>query len=369
MKVTCTQENLSRALSIVSQAVGSDTTLPVLANVLLQTEGGRLKLSATDLETGISVFIGGKVEKEGTVTVPAKLLAEYVRSLSTSNVKLETKEKTLHLKAGSHTASLNGIDPDEFPLIPKIEDKEICAVDATEFAKSVERTAFAAANDESRPELAGVFMSFSKDMIQMAATDSYRLAESIVTGAEIKSSKAQNVIVPAKTLSELTHIIGEEANGKLKISLSDNQMMFQYNDANLVTRLVEGQFPDYKAIIPDSFQTESVFARDDLLQNIKVTGLFSREGANDIRFEFNTPAGETSLYAASSQVGKNSSKVKGKIKGDTSQAVFNYRYLLDGLAGIKSEKVKFDTNGSSGPGVLRPTDSKDYTYVVMPIKQ
>ncbi len=369
MKVTCTQENLSRALSIASQAVGTDTTLPVLANVLLQTENGRLKLSATDLETGISVLIGGKVEAEGTVTVPAKLLAEYVRSLSTENVKLESKENKLHLKAGSYTASLNGIDPDEFPLIPKIKDKEICVVDAQSFATGVERTAFAAASDESRPELAGVYITLGKNSITMAATDSYRLAESVVEGVEMKASKQQSVIVPAKTLAELTHIIGEESNGKLKISLSENQMMFQYNDASLVTRLVEGQFPDYKAIIPDSFQTEAGFKRDELLQNIKVTGLFSREGANDIRFEFNLPAKETSLYAASSQVGKNSSKLKGKLKGETSQSVFNYRYLIDGLAGIKSEEVRFDTNGSSGPGVLRPSGSKEYTYVVMPIKQ
>ncbi|MFC1721834.1 DNA polymerase III subunit beta [Patescibacteria group bacterium] len=368
MKVVCTQENLSRALAIVSQAVGTDTTLPVLANVLLQTEEGRLKLSATDLETGISIFIGGKVESEGIVTIPAKLLAEYIRSLPPDNINLSAKDNILKLSAGTFSASLNGIDPDEFPLIPKIKNKEICTVDAKEFAEGVTRTTFAAASDESRPELAGVFLVFDEDNIQMAATDSYRLAESVIDKASRKGKK-QTAIVPAKTLSELTHILGEDIEGKLVISLSDNQMMFQYGDASLVTRLVEGQFPDYKQIIPDSFQTEAIFERQELLQNIKVTGLFSREGANDIRCEFNTANKETSLYAASSQVGKNTSQVKGKLKGETSQAVFNYRYLLDGLAGMKSQEVEFSTNGSSGPGVLKPVGSKDYTYVVMPIKQ
>lgn len=368
MKVICTQENLSRALGIVSQSVGTDTTLPVLANVLLQTENGRLKLAATDLETGINVLIGGKVEEEGTVTIPAKLLAEYVKSLPTGNVDMVTRKNVLKLTAGTHTASLNGIDPDEFPLIPKIEEKEICTVDAKKFSDGINRTAFAAANDESRPELAGVFMVFEEKAVLMAATDSYRLTESVVSNA-IRKGKKQTAIVPAKTLSELTHILGEEADGKLKISLSENQMMFQYGNASLVTRLVEGQFPDYKQIIPDSFQTEALFKRDELLQNIKVTGLFSREGANDIKFEFNPPAKETSLYAASSQVGKNTSKISGKIKGETSQAVFNYRYLLDGLTGIKSSEVEFKTNGSSGPGIIKPADSKDYTYIVMPIKQ
>jgi DNA polymerase III subunit beta len=368
MKIICTQENLSRGLNIVSQAIGTDTTLPVLANVLLQTEDGRLKLSATDLETGISIFIGGKVEKTGTITVPAKLLAEYIKSLPAEKVELFTKDNILTLTAGSYTASLNGIDPEEFPLIPKIDDKEICTVPADLFAEGINRTAFAAANDESRPELAGVFISFEEKTINLAATDSYRLAESIVTGA-VRKGKKQTAIIPAKTLLELNHIIGEQADGQLKISLSENQMMFQYGNASLITRLVEGQFPNYKEIIPDSFQTEGLFKREELLQNIKITGLFSKIGANDIKFEFNIPAKETSLYAASSQVGKNNSKIKGGIKGETTQSIFNYRYLLDGLNGIKSAEVKFNTNGSSGPGIIQPADSKNYTYVVMPIKQ
>ncbi len=368
MRIICTQENLNHGLSIVSQAVGTDATLPVLANVLIQTENGQLKLSATDIKTGITVKIRGKVEEPGSVTVPAKLLSEYVRSLPPENITLQSQDKILKISCGDFNATLNGIDPEEFPLIPKIKDKKICTVSASDFVSLISKVVFAAASDESRPELAGVFMSFVGSQLTLAATDSYRLAEGIISGAKIEG-KPKNAIVPSRTFAELLHIIGQETEEKLIISLSDNEMMFEYGDSSLVTRLVEGQYPDYKQIIPDNFQTEALYDRDQLLQGIKVTGLFSREGANDIRFEFNVPAQITSLEASSSQVGKNNSKIKAKIKGETSEVIFNHRYLLDGLNCLKDEQVQFLTNSSSGPGVFKSAKKDGYTYVVMPIKQ
>lgn len=368
MRIICTQENLNHGLSIVSQAVGTDATLPVLANVLIQTDDGQLKLSATDIKTGITVKIRGKVEKPGSLTVPAKLLSEYVRSLPPENIVLESEEKILKISCGDFHASLNGIDPEEFPLIPKIKNKEICSLPADDFVAMVSKVVFAAAADESRPELAGVFMSFSGNQLVLAATDSYRLAEGLISGAKI-TGKPKNAIVPSRTFSELLHIIGQETEETIKISLADNEMMFEYGDSSLITRLVEGQYPDYKQIIPDTFQTEAVYDREQLLQNIKVTGLFAREGANDIRFEFNIPAQTTSLEASTSQIGKNISKLKAKIKGETSEVIFNYRYLLDGLSCLKDEQIMFLTNSSSGPGVLKSAKKDGYTYVVMPIKQ
>lgn len=368
MKIICTQENLNNGLAIVSQAVGNDATLPVLANVLIQTESGQLKLSTTDIKTGITVKIRGKVEEEGSVTVPAKLLSEYIRSLPSENITLLSQEKVLKISCGDFKATLNGIDPEEFPLIPKIKDKEICTVEANDFVDIISKVSFAAASDESRPELAGVFMSLSENQLTLAATDSYRLAEGIIKGVKI-NGKPKSAIVPARTFSELLHIIGQAAEEKLKISLSDNEMMFEYGDSCLVTRLVEGQYPDYKQIIPDNFQTEAVYDREQLLQGIKVTGLFARQGANDIRFEFNIPAQTTSLEASSSQIGKNISKIKAKIKGETSEVIFNYRYLLDGLNCLKTDQVFFMTNSSSGPGIFKSAKQEGYTYVVMPIKQ
>lgn len=368
MKVICTQENLNHGLAIVSQAVGTDATLPVLANVLIQTEGGQLKLSATDIKTGITVKIRGKVEAEGSVTVPAKLLSEYVRSLPQENIVLHAQGKILKIGCGDFNATLNGIDPEEFPLIPRIKDHQICSVNASDFVGLVAKVVFSAAADESRPELAGVFMSFANNQLILAATDSYRLAEGVIAGAKIEG-KPKNAIVPSRTFSELLHVIGQDTEEQLAISLSENEMMFEYGDSSLVTRLVEGQYPDYKQIIPDNFQTQAVYDREQLLQSIKVTGLFARAGANDIRFEFNVPAQTTALEASSSQVGKNTSKLKAKIKGETSEVIFNYRYLLDGLNCLKDEQVQFLTNSSSGPGVLQSVKKDGYTYVVMPIKQ
>lgn len=368
MKIICTQENLNHGLAVVSQAVGTDATLPVLANVLIQTEGGQLKLSATDIKTGITVKIRGKVEEAGSVTVPAKLLSEYVRSLPQENIILHAQEKILKIECGDFKATLNGIDPEEFPLIPRIKDHQICSVNASDFVAMVAKVVFAAAADESRPELAGVFMSFAGSQLILAATDSYRLAEGIIEGAKTEG-KPRNAIVPARTFTELLHVIGQDTEEKITISLAENEMMFEYGDSSLVTRLVEGQYPDYKQIIPDNFQTQAVYDREQLLQSIKVTGLFSRVGANDIRFEFNVKAQTTALEASSSQVGQNTSKLKAKIKGETSEVIFNHRYLLDGLNCIKDEQVQFLTNSSSGPGVFKSTTKDGYTYVVMPIKQ
>ncbi|EKD49647.1 MAG: hypothetical protein ACD_63C00081G0002 [uncultured bacterium] len=368
MKITCTQENLNKGLSTVNQAVGTDTTLPVLSNVLLKTEGGRLKLSGTDLETGVNMFIGGKVVKEGSLTVPAKLLGEYVNSLPSSQVVLEVKDGKLKLGCENFSASINGIDSEEFPLIPKIEKKEVCRVNVDDFKKVAEKVVFAAAVDESRPELSGVLMSFTNSSIAMAATDSYRLAEGIVDNVKTMG-KPKSSIIPAKTVSELLHIFGENVDGDLVISVSENQIMFQNSDISVVSRLVEGQYPDYKQIIPDKFNTEGIFKRDELLKGIKTTGLFAKHGSNDVKLEFNVPGGETILYASSSQVGKNFSKLKSKIKGETTEVIFNYRYLLDGLNNIDSEKVRLMVNGSSGPAAMKAESGSKYIYVIMPIKQ
>lgn len=370
MKATCTQENLQKGLSIVSHTVGADSTLPVLSNVLIESKAGRLRLAGTDLETGTNTFVRGKVDKEGAITIPARLFSEYISSLPKKNIDIELKEKVLSLKCGRFKASINGIDSEEFPLIPRIKEAPIASVNVVKFREFLQKVAFAAATDESRPELAGVNFEFNMEGNKVIAvsTDSYRLSENILTGIKVTKSK-KNVIVPAKTALELVRVISSEIEGSIDISVSENQIMFHFKDLDMVSRLIEGQYPDYKQIIPDNFQTKIIFAREDLVNSIKTISLFSRDGSQDIKFEFNSAKNETLLYASTSQVGKNSSKLEAKIEGETAEVIFNSKYVLDGLANIDSKNVIFESNGSNGPAVLREEKNKNYTYIIMPIKQ
>lgn len=366
MKLICTQENLSKGLSIALRGIGKNPSLPVLANVLLSTEKGRLKLQATDLEIGITYFLGGKIEKEGKITVPAQLLLGYITNLPPTKVNLEVKDKTLHISCENFKAEIKGIDAEEFPLIPKVEKEPVCILDAQDLKDALSKVSFAAALEEARPEIAGVYINISKDL-RLAATDSFRLAEKVV---KIKQPVRKNVevIVPSRTVSELTRIISEEVKD-VSILISENQIAFRFNDCELVSRLVEGKYPDYKQIIPKEYTCQAILDKTDLLSSIKTASFFSKTGIFDVKVEFKPKQKEVVVTSESGQVGSNVGKIKGKIEGKTEKVTFNYRYLLDGLERMNTSQVLWGLTGDATPACLKPIDEKDYTYIVMPIKQ
>jgi len=367
MKLSCTQENLNRGLSIVGRTVSSDNALPVLSNVLLRAEKGRLQLSATDLEIGVVCVIGCRIDEDGAITVPARLLTEYVSSLPEGTIEIELKKQDLHLSLGEYKATIKGVDAEEFPLIPKIAEEPVMEIEAPQLRDAIGKVVFATTADESRPEIAGVFMREKDGALYVVATDSYRLAEKRVDGVAMLK-KAHDIIIPAKTLQEVYRIL-DGVTEKVRISLSENQILFTTTEIELISRLIEGQYPDYEQIMPRKHETEITLDGREFLKTIKITSLFSRSGANDIKFEFDPETDEMVLLAVSDQVGENISRFKVKTTGSKGSIVFNYRYLIDGINNMRGGAIVLEVGADNAPTLMKVAGTDDYRYIIMPIKQ
>jgi len=366
MKLSCTQENLAKGLSIVSRSVGTRATLPVLNNILLQTDKGRLKLSATDLEIGIHTWIGAKVEIDGGITVPARLLQDYVNNNTDKTINLELNESTLKLESDRFKANINGIEASEFPLIPEVKKTVEIEVGVGELTSAVGKTIIATALDESRPVLAGVYFFKNEEAMKIVATDSYRLAEySLKMGNPPAGGKDFKFIVPQRTMAELGRILSN-AGEKVVITPGENQVEFLMQDTILVSRLIEGAFPDYAQIIPKESKTTMEVATSEFNNAIKMASLFARESANNIKLKINGPD-KIEVLATSSHIGDNISTVTGTVKGDPQEIAFNAKFILDCLAVINSEKITLDMLSNVSPGIIRGKE-QNYLYVIMPLR-
>lgn len=367
MKLSVVQENLHKALSNVSRVVGSRTSLPVLANVLLSTESSRLVVSATNLEIAISCSIGCKVEKEGSTSVPARLLSELIAGLPSDKLQLVTTGDNLSIKTTNFESQLNGITASEFPTTPKVTPEAVITIAAELLVDKLSKVVVAASADESRPVLAGVYFSVESDTLTLAATDSYRLAETKLTG--IKADKDVSVIVPAKTINELNRIIGDSSD-EVTISIGKTEIQFEISDISMVSRLIEGKFPNYAQIIPSKSTTSMVMEKSELMSVVKVTSLFARESAHTIKLDF-TPAG-LKLSARASEVGENSSLVESKLTGTEADISINARYLLDVLGVISTPQVEIAVNDKLDPCLIKPVakkaDGESYIHIIMPLR-
>jgi len=365
MKISCTQENLSKGLAIVSHMVGTRTTLPVLNNILLKVEKGRLYLSATDLEIGINTWVGAKVDKEGAITIPARLLSEFITTNTDKTINLELKETSLHLESEHYKANIKGIEASEFPLIPEIKDGAKMSLLASLLKEGILKTAFACALDETRPVLAGVLLKTVQNKLKMVATDSYRLAEKTI-GLDAAPDKATNIIVPGRTMMEIGRLIDESVE-KAEILIGENQVQFKLGPTVIVSRLVEGSFPDYEQIIPTGIKTK-VTLKNNLFQNaIKMASFFARDTANNIKFQLKKPS-KLNIIAVSPQMGDNISELTGEITGEDLEIAFNAKFILDVLPVLQSEEILIEFAGSLSPGILRPKTDKNYLYIIMPLR-
>lgn len=365
VKLSCTQENLAKGLSIVSRSVATRATLPVLNNILIQTDKGRLKLSATDLEIGIHTWVGAKIDAEGAITVPARLIQDYVNNNTDKNIELELTGTTLKLASDRFKANINGIEASEFPLIPEVKKAAEIEISKTELISAISKTIIATAMDESRPVLAGVYFFNKETSMKVVATDSYRLAEQTIIMVQ-KPVKDFSFIVPQKTIAELGRILSS-AGEKIKIMPGENQVEFVMEDTILVSRLIEGVFPDYAQIIPKESKTTMEVATSEAANAIKMASLFARESANNIKIKISTPD-KIEVLAASSHIGDNVSTVTGIVKGDSLEIAFNAKFILDCLAVIGSDKFSLELLSSVAPGVIRSAKDKNYLYVIMPLR-
>jgi len=382
MKFSCTQENIKGALGNITSISGKNINLPILSNVLIKIDDNNIKLSATDLEIGATCSIRGKIEKNGEFTVNAKLLADYINLLPNNRIDFEVVENELLIKSDNYKTKIKGESAEDFPIIPTLEKKESFVFDAVNFKDMLNDVIFAAARDETRIELSGVYFEFNGESVTAAATDSYRLAEKTIKYKNKEgNSDTKKVIIPTKTLQEIikvcsnekiTGINGEKTNNDIKIYLSENQVLFSYNDTEIVSRIIEGQYPDYRQIIPNINKEEKTIItinKKDLVRAIKASSLFSKSNINDIHLDFPVSQKKAVVSAVSGQEGESIVDVPADIEGKDNGITLNHRYLIDGLNNLEMDEVILEVVDSNTPFTLKSKGEKKYLYIIMPIKQ
>ncbi|MDM8520252.1 DNA polymerase III subunit beta [Anaerolineales bacterium HSG6] len=380
MKVSCLQENLIKGLSTVGRAVASRSTLPVLSNVLLSTDNGQLKLSATNLEIGINYWLGAKVEEEGSITVPARLLTDFVNSLPAERIdlNLDVETQTLNVRCARFKSNIKGIDSQEFPIVATAEDgASSLKLNPDSLRTMIEQVVFAAATDESRPILTGVLVQFNEDNLTMAAADGYRL--SVKSAPLLKNAQDMTeVVIPARALTELARISADQEEPvEVIITPARKQILFRLSHVDLVSQLIEGKFPDYNQIIPDGHTTRSLIDTQGFLKAVRVAYLFARDSANIVKLEIipgedqptdgQLSGGQIRLSANSAEIGDNASEVDAAIIGDSVEIAFNAKYMIDVLSIINAPQVAVETSVESAPGVIKPIGDDVFTHIIMPM--
>lgn len=375
MKLSCLQENLSRGLSIVGRAVASRATLPITQNVLLETDRSMLRLSATNLEIAITTWIGAMIEEEGSITLPARLLTEFVNSLPSDRIDLELEAGSgvMEVVCGRAEARIHGASASDFPPIPQVEEGVSARIGSQDLKNAISRVVFAAATEESRPVLTGVEAKLSGDRFTFAAADGFRLAVQHGTLAEPVAEEI-GVIVPARTLNELSRLLGDQDDPvEIMMVPARGQVLFKVAGVEVVSQLLQGTFPNYDQLIPQNYDTRSVFDLQKLLRAARTAAIFARDGSNIIRLQM-TPgeeegvSGKAVVSARSEEVGDNQGEVDTEeMEGGESKIAFNSRYLQDVLAVLERGQVALETTTSSSPGVFKPIGSDDYVHVVMPM--
>jgi DNA polymerase-3 subunit beta len=369
VKLSVMQENLARGLSVVSRAVSTRSTLPVLANVLLKTEDAGLKLTATNLEIGITYWVPGKIDSDGATTVPAKLLTDYVNALQGGEkVDLElTSGQTLHLRAGRFESHIKGIDADEFPAIQTAGDRPTTRIAQNVLRQALEETAFAAASDEARPILTGVLARFEGDTLTLAAADNYRIA--VKTIPILDPVPETSVVIPARALNELVRILSDvDLPIEIVLAQARNQILFHLEGIDLVSRLIDGQFPNYQQVLPQSHTTRAVLDREELLRAVRPAALIAHESANIVKLQIESNGHAGITVSANAEVGDHVGQVEAAVEGDGTTIAFNARYLADVLTNVDAEQFALELNGPLSPGVFKPIGDDRYVHVVMPVR-
>ncbi len=363
------QEHLARGLSIVSRAVSSRSTLPVLANVLLKTEDGGLKLTATNLEIGITYWVPGKIETDGATTVPAKLLTDLVNSLPAGDkVDLELGPgESLHLRSGRFETHIKGIEAEEFPAIQTAGERPTTRVAQNVLRRALNETAFAAASDEARPILTGVLAKFEGNQLTLAAADNYRIA--VKTIEVLDAVPETSVVIPARALNELARVLAD-VDDPVEIVLASgrNQVLFHLDGIDLVSRLIDGQFPNYQQVVPKDHSTRAVLDREELLRAVRPAALIAHESANIVKLQIGADGEAGITVSANAEVGDHVGQVEAAVEGDGTTIAFNARYLADVLTNVDADQFALELNGPLSPGVFKPIGDDHYIHVVMPVR-
>lgn len=362
MKLQVTQENLAKALTTVARVANTRNTLPILSNVLLKTVNNRLSVAATNLDIAITHFIGSKVSKEGAITVPARLMQDFVSSLPSGVIELELEDNKLHIATDQYKSTINGVPADDFPVMPAISGGSTWQVPALEFKKGLQQTVLAASNDEARPVLTGVFLHSFEDKLHMVATDSYRLAERTLHKTKDKNS----LLVPASAMQDMLRIL-DDGDEMITITHDEQQILMQVGEVELVSRLIEGAYPDYRKLIPAKFAVSATLKRGDLTNITKVSSLFARESAGSVTIKVDEVSKLVSIRSVASQLGENTASASAEVSG-SGEVTLNSRYLLEALHVFNGDTVTFSFNGKLEPCLLTDPKAKDYKHIIMPLR-
>jgi DNA polymerase-3 subunit beta len=363
MKLTVTQENLNRALQVVGRVASGKTPLPILNNILFRTDNNRLLLAATNLELAITQHVGSKIEQTGSVTVPARLMSEFVANLPKDNVKLTVDGTKMHIVCGAYKSTINGMAPDEFPELPAIEEKQVVTLPLPDLKRAIQQTVVVASTDDTRPILTGVFCHSYNGRLYFAGTDGYRLAER----ALVKTTQEISAVIPVTTLNDVLRVMNDDM-AEAKLIFDDNQVRILLDDIEITSRLIDGQFPDYRQLIPAESDTQISLPKDEFSRITKVASLFARESGGSVTLNASEAEKKLSIHSVASQLGENTSEASAEVSAD-GQVTLNSRYLLEGLGCIDSKQVNFRFSGKLAPCIVTAAGANpDYQHVIMPLK-
>ncbi|MDE2688755.1 MAG: DNA polymerase III subunit beta [Chloroflexota bacterium] len=372
MRLSCLQENLARGLSVVGRAVASRSTLPITQNVLLSTEQSMLKISATDLNMAMTTWIGAQVEEEGAITVPARLLGDFVNSLPPERIDIETTAQPigLNIKCVSFESNISGTPADDFPPIPAVADGVAAKIEPNVLREAIDRVSFAAAVEDSRPVLTGVKTEITGSDFKFAAADGFRLA---VYSGKLAEPPSEDIefLIPARVLNEISRLLGTQQRAvEFMVTPSSNQALFRVEDVEIVSSLIAGNFPNYNQLIPQSHTTRVVIDSDDFLRATRIAAIFARDGNGIIRLQVaggeEEEPGRLTISSRSEEVGDNEGQLGAAVEGEEAKIAFNTQYLTDVLEVINGD-VAMEVSSPSSPGVIKPAEGDDYVHVVMPM--
>lgn len=361
MKIIINQKNLKRAINLIEKVVSKNTSLPILGNILLKTENGRLRLSATNLELGINTLVGVKIEEVGEIAIPAKIFSDFINTIQDEKITFITKNNILTINTEYYKTSILGFDPKDFPIIPKIKSEPIVSIPAKIFKGALMRVIDSMAVSETRPELAGIFLQIKENQCVFVSTDIFRLSEVIIP---ILESSSISIIIPRNTVTELVHMCSD-IEGDVQIKYTDNQVAFVGEDIELISRVVDGTYPPYKNIIPEKFISRVLIKRSEFENNIRLAGLFA-SSISDVKIT--CTENKLIITARNSDKGEIETDVPAILKNEPFEVSLNYRYILDGLKNMPGNDVIIEFTGAGSPLVMRPGDDKSFIYLIMPLR-
>jgi len=370
MKLIILQENFLKGLNIVSRIASSNkNSLPILNNILLEAHQGVLDLITTNLEIAVKSSIRSKIEKEGKITIPAQILTSYINLLESGPLTLNLEVDELEIKTKNSKTKIKGISAEDFPIIPQVERKHKYVIQSDFLKKCIESVGSCVSSSETRMEISGLLFNFNSPengKLNIVGTDSYRLAE-VQTILDKNSSEDKiSVIVPLKTVQEVSKNLEDKKD--VEIYLSENQVLFVNGEDEIVSRLISGQFPDYKSIIPKNFRSRATLDKELFLKAVKLCGLFTKSGINDINIKIKAEENKIVVSSTNNQLGENVTEIDCQIYGEDNEIVFNYRFLLDGLLTLNQDEIILEMIDDATPAILRAEKEKDYIYLIMPIK-